>query len=125
MPIDPVNAGGHSVPGLLRKKNVTILINEALSDAIDLGGVTLVGIQMPAAWTAAAITIAHNVGGTYQPVHDAAGTEVSITTAANRYVALDPTLYASLQDIKIRSGPVAAPVNQAAERTITLVLRPV
>jgi hypothetical protein len=110
-------------------KTVTIANGASLSGAATLtGGVTsLVGIQMPAGWTAAAITFQASADGTtYGDVYTAAGTEVtipSVAVAASRYIALDPSDFAGMAFLKLRSGTSAAAVAQGADRIITLIVR--
>lgn len=106
---------------------VTIASGGALSGAADLGGSRLLGIQIPPAWTAADITIAASsaAAGTYGALRDAAGTEYTITGfAVNEVVYLDPSVVSGLRYLKIRSGAVGAPVNQLADRVLTLFVRP-
>ncbi len=109
----------------------TIANAASLSGAVEIGGPdrgqTLVGLQMPAAWTAAAITFqaCDTIGGTYQDVKTAAGTEVTVTAAAGDWIALDPAIYGSLGYVKVRSGATGAPVAQGAARTIALITRKV
>lgn len=105
-------------------KLVSIPNGGSLSAAVNVPqGLTLVGIQMSAAWTAAAITFQGSVDGSvFQDMFNAAGTEVSVTTAAGRFVALDPGVYQSfVKQIKVRSGTSGAAVNQAAQRDLYLV----
>lgn len=98
----------------------TIASGASLSDALDLIGYDLVGIEMPAAWTAAAITLQSSSDGvTYRNVYSASGTELSLTVDASRYVHVDSTVAGLLQRfVKIRSGTAAVPVNQAAARLL-------
>ncbi len=105
----------------------TIAAGASLSEAVTLPpGHVLCGIQMPADWTAAAITLQGSAdNATFQDVYVAAGAEHSITAAAATTIALDPTLYRSFPYLKVRSGASATPVTQAAERTITLISRPI
>ncbi|MDD5585626.1 MAG: hypothetical protein PHY92_01545 [Alphaproteobacteria bacterium] len=105
----------------------TIASGQAVSGALNLGGLRLFGFVMPAAWTAANLTfqMSHDGGTTWANVYDSNGNELTATVAASRYVALDPANFASLAMIKVRSGTSGTPVNQAAERTLQLVLRAV
>lgn len=106
----------------------------SLSGEVDLTNHRIVAIHMPAAWSAAAISFAGCILGddrygaqTFDPVHDDGGTEVSITTAASRFLVLRPTMrdqLTGLGRVKLRSGLVGAAVNQAAARTLTVVLEP-
>lgn len=97
------------------------------SGEVDLGGLSVQAIVMPAAWTAANLTFlaADATGGTFNPVHDDGGTEVTVTAAAARCIGMDAAAREldGLRYIKVRSGTTATPVNQAAERTLTLILR--
>lgn len=113
--------------GGVTTKTVTILINESLSDEIDLEGFGLFAIEMPAAWTAANLTfqVATASGGTFQDLYDDGGNEVVVTAAAARVIGLDAKApeIASLRFIKIRSGTTGTPVAQLAARTLTLICK--
>lgn len=110
-------------------ETVTIANGASLSGAaVFVNGVTsLVGIVIPAAWTAAALTFQASADGTtYGDLYNTAGTEVTIPSsavAASRYIALDPSDFAGIAYLKVRSGTSAAAVNQTADRTLTLVVR--
>lgn len=108
-------------------RTVTIAASASLSGEIDLEGFTLAAIEMPAAWTAANLTLqaASASGGTFQDLKDDAGAEVTITAAAAIMIGLDAVApeVAALRFLKLRSGTSAAPVAQAAARTLTLVLK--
>jgi hypothetical protein len=105
----------------------TIANGQALSGALNLGGLRLFGIVMPAAWTAANLTfqMSYDGGTTWVDVYDTTGSEVTTTAAVSRYLAVDPALFASLALIKIRSGTTGTPVNQGGDRVLQLVLRAV
>lgn len=100
----------------------TIAISQTDSSEVDLRGMTLCGIHLPAAFTGTALTFkaATASGGTFQSVVDGAGAAVSKTVAQGQYVKLDPADFAGIQFIKIVSGS-----SEAAERTLTLALRSV
>lgn len=103
---------------------VTIPSGGALSNAVDLDGVKLLGIQMPAAWDAANLTFQVSAdGNSFADFYNQSGSEVVINANANRYIALDPALFAGIRYLRIRSGTSAAPVNQTASRTLRLVAR--
>lgn len=110
--------------GLLRSVEVaTISSGTALSDEIVCEGKRLAGIVMPAAWTAADLTFQGSVDGSrFVDIHDDSGTEETVTADADRYIPVNPALWEGVQRIKVRSGTSAAPVNQAADRSIQLVL---
>ncbi len=102
---------------------VTIASGQSLSPAVNLGGRKLCGIAMPAAWTAAGLTLQGSVDGTtYLDVYIAAGTAYTITAAASQMIVLDPNLLRAMSYLKVRSGTAGAPVNQGADRALTLLL---
>ena len=104
---------------------ITVAVDSSVAAAIDVGDGGLVAIQMPSAWTAASLTFqaSADLNGTYYDVYDITGTELAITTAASRYVALNASTFAGLRYIKIRSGTTGTPVVQGANRTIRTLVR--
>lgn len=111
---------------------VTIPNGTALSSEAVVGARTVVGIIMPAAWTAADLSVQVLVDETgttgvsptrtYAEAVDTGGTNLAVTgPAAGEYVVLPVTAWAGLGRIRIRSGTAGAPVNQAADRTLRLV----
>ncbi len=108
----------------------TILSGTAVttpSTGIALGAKTLVGIVMPSAWTAAAITfqVSADGGTTWSEMTTSAGAAVSYTVAAGQFIAIDPALWRGINLIIIRSGTSGSPVNQGADRVLTLITRQV
>lgn len=102
-------------------QNADIAAAGSLSAAVDLGDQRLQRIDMPAAWTAAALTFQASPDGvTYRNLHNAAG-EISVPADVDRSIAVDPEIFASIRYIKVRSGTAAAPINQLAARTLVLV----
>ena len=95
----------------------------SLSAQVDIGPGQLVGMLIPAGWTAASITFQASPDGgqTFGNLFSAAGVEQTLTVAAGQFIAIDPTLWKGVRSIKIRSGTSAAPVNQAAQANLTLV----
>jgi hypothetical protein len=105
----------------------TIANGASLSGAVDIGGARLVALQIPPAWTAANITFTASttLAGTYGPVRDVAGAELTLTGfAVNEVVYLSPAQTLGLRYIKVRSGTAALPVNQLGDRVLTLIVRP-
>lgn len=107
---------------------VTIPAGQSVSEEIDVSDSVIVGIVMPDTWTAANITFLaaarddqNGAPATFVPIHDAAGTELSVTTAANRMVSIAPDATRPARRIKLRSGTTATPVNQLAARTLIVV----
>ena len=89
--------------------SVTIASGASLSGAINLGDKVLSAIIMPASWTAAALTFqASDDGGTtWKDMYDDGGNEISILSAnavAGRRISVDPSAFAGIDLIKVRSG---------------------
>jgi len=104
----------------------TLIANgQSLSPAVNVGGLRLCGIAMPAVWTGSALTfqMSPDGGTSWVDMYDDAGAEFMIIAGASRYLMLDPAAFAATQWLKIRSGTSAAPVAQAADRTLNLILR--
>ena len=127
------NPARYPVDAQLTGRNVvltaTIANGQSLSGEIDLAGYQMLAIRIPAAWDTANITFlgaraTTANGGTYVPVYDDAGLEVTVTVGgADRMITLDINALklASLQYIKLRSGTSGTPVNQTADRTLYLI----
>lgn len=95
-----------------------------LSAAVCLGSGALYAIVMPAVWVAAALTFQGSPDGVaYTNLYDDQGNEISLTVAASRQVSVDPALFGGCGYIKVRSGTAAVPVNQTADRALTLISR--
>jgi hypothetical protein len=108
----------------LERLTATIANGESLSGAVDLGGRKLVGIVMPASWTAASLTFQASPDGvTYYNVYDGA-TERAVVVGASYYSMLNIGDWVGCRWIKVRSGTAGSAVNQAAERALTLVIQP-
>lgn len=105
----------------------TIPSGAALSQGLNLGSWRVAGLVMPAAWTAADLTFEAGVlpdGATFD-LYDDAGAEVALTVAPGRYVALTGAAREALDAVRwarLRSGTAGAPVNQAADREVIVVL---
>ncbi|HEY1311910.1 MAG TPA: hypothetical protein VGF02_13260 [Pseudolabrys sp.] len=105
-------------------QTATIAAGTSLSVEVPLGEKTLVGIVMPAAWTAAGLTFqATPDDANFYELYDGAGNEVTLTAAAGQFLQVDPTRWRGITGIKLRSGTAASPVNQAAAAVVTLVTR--
>lgn len=111
--------------GQITTMPISIAINSSLSDAVDLGTARLGRIAMPAEWNAANLTFQTSVDGvTWNNLHDAAGSEYTITAAAGRSILVPLADMLSVRYLKIRSGTSALPVMQTAARSVDLVLVP-
>lgn len=109
-------------------RTVTILSGASLSGALDIGpGHTLVAIRIPAAWTTAGLTFqCCEDGATFGNFYQA-GAEYSIASAgvvAGGYISVSPGDFAGVRGLKVRSGTSGSPVNQGADRILTLVTLP-
>ena len=104
---------------------VTIASGTSLSGALVIGPDRPIAIGMPAAWTAASLTfeVSFDGGATWGPMYDKDGTEYTVVTDATRRIPLPPMDWAGITNLKIRSGTAAVPVNQGADRVITMVTR--
>lgn len=95
--------------------------------AVNLGAGEVVGLLVPAAWTAADITFSPDSAGT-GTCRDEAGTELKIASAAivagDRVVCAIPSKLNALGVVYVRSGVKGVPVVQAADRTLTFLVRP-
>jgi hypothetical protein len=102
----------------------TILSGTALSAAVNIGSKQIVGIAMPAAWTAASISLQVSLDGgtTWLELINTAGA-VSYTVAASQFLALDPATLHGVNAIKVRSGTSGSAVNQGADRIVGLAVR--
>ena len=105
----------------------TIALSGNLSAAVRLpNGHGLVGLLMPAAWTAADITVQVSLdNATFYNLYTPDAGEVTIlVSAAATAIYLLPAEWILANYIKVRSGTAASPVAQAAARSITLVTKP-
>ena len=97
----------------------------SITPAIDLGAFRAGRIHIPAAWTAAALTFQVSAdGSTYGDLFDNTGVEYTAQAAAGRAVLLPLIDFLGMRYLKIRSGPTAAPVAQAAQRDLVIQLVP-
>jgi hypothetical protein len=113
------------MPVRTRTLDFTIANGQSLSAALQANGLMGEAIIMPGTWTAAVLTFAaaETEAGTYLPLVDATGTEIALTVAASQRIVLPVGLVRSHNWLKLRSGTSGAAVNQAAARTLTLLLR--
>jgi len=106
----------------------TIAAGAALSGPVQLGRKSLVGIVMPAAWTAASLSFqASPDGATFDELFylaALASTAFVITApGASQFIMLDPTIWRGVDTLKVRSGTSGSPVNQVAQAVLTLLAR--
>lgn len=99
---------------------------DGLSDVADVGGLTVAAIKMSTAWTDATMTFlgSFDSSANLQNLYTSTGGELTHTTTALRLNTFDPYSFVGLRFVQLRSGSSAAPIAQAAARTVTLGLVP-
>lgn len=106
-----------------RSLQVLIASGTAVSEPIDLRGISDMIIHMPAAWDVASIAFraSQAVGGTFLPVNDDSDALIEIDTpvADTAYKAPDIN---GARFIQIWSETAGADVNQTADRTLLIDL---
>lgn len=103
--------------------STTIANGASESAPIDLDGYVLGAVLLPAAWTAADLTVlASDDGDTWLPVYDRAGNEYVIDADTSRWTLLPREATESFRHVKLRSGVVGAAVAQGAARVIRLAM---
>lgn len=105
-------------------RTALILSGASLSSAVSTGQAGFFGIQMPSGWTAAGLSMQGSVdGNTWSEIVFYDGTPLAWVVAASQIVLpQSPAQLLGLNWFKFRSGTVGAPVNQGADRTITLLV---
>lgn len=103
--------------------SLTIANGTSLSPSLSLGALRMVGIVLPSSWTTANLTfqMSPDGGTTWVEVQDGAGNAVSVTAAANIFAQVNPQTWMGINQIKIRSGTSGVPVNQGADRVLTII----
>jgi hypothetical protein len=107
--------------GFRKVQVATIPAGSAVSNAVYPGAGAIIGIQMPAAWTAGALSFQGSFDGvTFAELTDTTGALLAIATpAAGEFIEL--AIKGPLWVI-IRSGTAASPVNQVAAAIIQVVV---
>lgn len=93
--------------GFLNPVTVVITNGAQESAAIVTSGMSLCGIQFPAAFTGTTVTFeaCDTFAGTYLPLKSLiGGTALTYTIAQGTYQAIDPKDFAGVQFLKIKSG---------------------
>lgn len=113
-----------SVSSLFEEVTATISLGQSLTSSINLGGLRVFGIKMPASWDTANLTFQVSLdGGTWTNMYLDDDSEYTAKAAASRFIVLPVDKFCGVPFIKIRSGTSGSPVNQTADRTLTLALR--
>ena len=111
---------------MILHQDVPIASGQALSGEIDLGDRVLCALEIPTGYTGTTVSFAAAQratadGGTYVPVIDKTGAEITYTVAAGKVAIVDPYLTRGFRYIKLVSGTNAAPVTQAGARLLNVV----
>lgn len=122
-----VNFSGYPLDNCenLWSEDVVIPSGGNVAPAVMTQGHALVGILMPAAWTAAVLGFEASIDNiTYATVEDAFGVYVQSAAAASIFIALPApsAVYAPFLKLKSVDATNVA-VNQAADRTLRLIFR--
>jgi len=106
--------------------SATMAAAASQTGAIDVRDQKVARINTPAVLDTTKLTFleASAADGTFRPVTDELGTEVSVTvaTAESRSVEIPWNKLAGARFLKLRQGDKTTPVVAAAERTFSLVL---
>jgi hypothetical protein len=104
--------------------SATIANGASLSGAVALSGRAAIRILMPGSWTTANLTFQVSMDdATYYNLYDSAGNEVTVAAAAAIAIVLDPATFCGCAYLKIRSGTSGTPINQAADRALSVVAK--
>lgn len=104
-------------------KDVVIASSGSLSTVVDIEQLNIAGFLIPSSWTTAKLTFQVSPDGvTYGDAQDSSGNELQVTVAAGKFIGVNLAELSGIRFLKIRSGTSGTPVNQAADRTITIVL---
>lgn len=104
--------------GILISIPATIANGVQESAALDMGGFTLCGILLPAAFTGTALTfeVSDSLSGTFVALKSTtSGTALSYTVAQGTYAAIDPKDFQGVNFLKLKSGTA-----EGAARALTL-----
>ena len=112
-------------PGLSYKLLPVVFgASSTASGVVNLENLHIIGIVMPATWTAAGITFLTSVDNvTYNTTTDVNATEISISVSASKHVVVNPTTVPSARYVKLQSGTTSVTVTQVSATTLTLVCR--
>ena len=108
---------------LLRYNKIAFIASgNALSNALDLAGTSVVAISTPAEFDGSALTIygSDSFTGTYKEVRNVDNVPCSISCVAGYYYALTPFDLTSVRYIKLLSN-----TNQTQDCELILVTRPI
>lgn len=101
---------------------LNIPANASMSGSVALWGRSVVRVMIGGSWAAADLTVQTSPDGqTWFDLYDEYGAPYTIKAAADRSIYIAPGPLLAVSYLRLRSGTPAAPVNQAAQATVTLV----
>lgn len=114
-----------AVYGSAKPLVATIADGQSLSGIVDLAGSSLVGIMTSAGWATADLTFQTCPDSTTCANYcDVQGAEIVISSvAASSYRALDPSDFAGVRFVRVRSGTSGSPVAQSGGDNVSLIVR--
>lgn len=110
----------------LLKTPITVALGDSLSaNSVSLEGHLLVGLVLPDAMEGAGLSFQVGLdAAVFRNFFQSSGVEKTFVVAAGQHILVVPEDFAGVPYLRVRFGTAAAPQVQSAERTITLVLRP-
>lgn len=109
----------------LEAERVIIPNGASLSNSIDLRPRILVAVVVPSAWTAASMTFSGCVDDftreAAKSLRTQTGTELTVAVTVDQIVPFETEDVAGFPFVKVRSGTLALPVAQGADREIILL----
>jgi len=107
-------AQGSLIPG-----SISIASGQTTSPSISTEGMSLCGIQMPAAFSGTSLTFlaATQSGGPFQPIYNSSGL-VTYAVAGGEYIAINPQDFYGVLYLQIKSS-----ASEGATRALTYLLK--
>lgn len=105
----------------------TIPNGASASEGFNTQGRAIVGLVMPAGWTAADLAYSSSLdGATFQQVYDNGGNPEKTKVAASQNIAIpqsDALFFPNVKLLSVSTADDTTPVNQGAARVITVLLK--
>lgn len=103
-------------------KSLTIANGATDSDVLDTEGLVIVGFMVPAEYDGASFTLKGSAvaGSGLLAVYDSDGTIMTVTTAASRFVPINPASTYGIRYLQIVTN-----IAQTGATVVTAVLRPI
>lgn len=108
----------------LRSVTATITSGQSLSASAEVNGEHVIGIIVPASWTAAGLSFQGSFDGTnFFELYDMSGVALSVPVVVSSYTVIQPTAMHGVNFVKVRSGTSGSPVTQSSTMVLTLLTR--